>query len=169
MFDFISYFAGKGHKHPVYAMAMTTSAVAAELVSVSTDGLLCHWDVSRLAEPTSVVQLHSPLLSAPTAGLSLGGLGGFAGFLSPVRDTAAALFGTGTGGIQQNPLNISAMAFGHSSSAGGSDGAGSTDIIFGSGSGQLVRTPLPYKDNHPNAAKVIKLYANLWNFILKIR
>lgn len=132
-------------------MAMTTSAVAAELVSVSTDGLLCHWDVTRLAEPTSVVQLHVPATSAPTASLSLGG------FMSPVRDAAASLFGPGAA-AQQNPLNISAMAFGHSALAGAGDGVGSTDIIFGSGSGQLVRTPLPYKDNHPNAAKVCTVY-----------
>ena len=134
---------GKGHKHPVYAMAMTSSAVAAELVSVSTDGLLCHWDVTRLTEPISVVQLHVPAVSQ---GLSLGG-----GFLSPMRDTAA-LFAA-----QTSPLNISAMAFGHSTrdGAAGDHGAGSTDIIFGSGSGQLVRTPLPYKDHNPGSAKVI--------------
>lgn len=136
-------------------MAMTTSAVAAELVSVSTDGQLCHWDVTRLSEPTAVVQLHTPATSAPSAALSLGG------FLSPVRDTAASLFGsTGAALAQQNPLNISAMAFGHSAGTGNSDGPGSTDIIFGSGSGQLVRTPLPYKDNHPHAAKVLYKYCD---------
>lgn len=126
-------------------MAMTSSAVAAELVSVSTDGLLCHWDVTRLTEPTSVVQLHVPAVSAP---LSLGG-----GFMSPVRDVASIF----AGNVQTNPLNISAMAFGHSSSSGAASSAGevgSTDIIFGSGSGQLVRTPLPYKDNNPGSAKV---------------
>lgn len=141
-------------------MAMTNSAVAAELVSVSTDGLLCHWDVTRLAEPTSVVQLHVPATSsAPTSSLSLGG------FLSPVRDTATALFGgaSSAAAAQQNPLNISAMAFGQSVLAGAGEGGGVglVDIIFGSGSGQLVRTPLPYKDNHPNAAKVCICSSNL--------
>lgn len=126
---------------------MTSSAVAAELVSVSTDGLLCHWDVTRLTEPISVVQLHVPSVSQ--------GLGTLGGFMSPVRD-ASSIFGSGA---LTNPLNISAMAFGHSTlgaaSASGDHGAGSTDIIFGSGSGQLVRTPLPYKDNNAGSAKVL--------------
>jgi len=130
----------------VYAMAMTTSAVAAELISVSTDGLLCHWDVTRLTEPLSVVQLHVPTLSSNPLSL-------MSGLLSPVRETSS--FASGAQGV--NPLNISAMAFGQSgvsNSASGDHGVGSTDIIFGSGSGQLVRTPLPYKDNNPGSAKV---------------
>lgn len=40
-----------GHKHPVYAMSFATpgagaSSSALELLTVSTDGCLCHWDVS---------------------------------------------------------------------------------------------------------------------------
>jgi hypothetical protein len=124
-------------------MAMTTSAVAAELVSVSTDGLLCHWDVSRLSEPLAVVQLHLPTISANPSSQSY--------LLSPIRDASGAV-------QQQSPLNISAMAFGHSasdhSSGAAGDAGGAADLIFGSGSGQLVRTPLPYKDNHPGSAKV---------------
>jgi hypothetical protein len=133
-------------------MAMTSSAVAAELVSVSTDGLLCHWDVSRLTEPVSVVQLHLPALSAnPSSALSMGG------FLSPVRELPG--YAAGASAAQQSPLNISAMAFGHSasdhSSGSAADAVGSSaDLIFGCGSGQLVRTPLPYKDNNPGAVKV---------------
>lgn len=128
---------------------MTSSAVAAELVSVSTDGLLCHWDVSRLTDPITVVQLHLPSPTAhPSAALSM------AGFLSPIRDAGHSA----AAGAQQSPLNISAMAFAHSSgdhsSGSAVDAVGAADLIFGCGSGQLVRTPLPYRDNHPSAAKV---------------
>ena len=46
---------------------MAPSAVAAELVSVSTDGLLCHWDVARLTEPSCVTQLHTPAGPGPVS------------------------------------------------------------------------------------------------------
>jgi WD40 repeat protein len=169
-------------------MSMTSSSVAPELVSVSTDGLLCHWDVTRLTEPISVVQLHLPSASALTSSpLDL---------LSPTRGggDATSLFasllgGAGGGGSgannQQNPLNICAVAFAHTVSGTGAPGAGSgtgagrsgaaaaaaaaaagantgaaagvgddKDIIFGCGSGVLVRSPLPYKDGHPGAVKI---------------
>ena len=53
-----SNMSGKGHKHPVYAMCIIASGTSHELVSVSTDGTICHWDISRLSEPTSVLLLQ---------------------------------------------------------------------------------------------------------------
>jgi dynein intermediate chain len=55
--------SGKGHKHPVYSVHASNSP--ADLVTVSTDGTLCQWDLSRLSEPTHVVQLQS-LFNQPT-------------------------------------------------------------------------------------------------------
>ncbi len=55
-----SNLAGKGHKHPVYSMTMSSSSASYELITVSTDGYLCHWDVQRLSEPISSVMLQLP-------------------------------------------------------------------------------------------------------------
>ena len=40
-----------GHKHPVYAMSMVGTQNANNLISVSTDGLLCSWQLDMLAQP----------------------------------------------------------------------------------------------------------------------
>jgi WD40 repeat protein len=48
-----SNLAGKGHRHPVISLTAISSAAAYELVSVSADGQICHWDVQRLAEPVT--------------------------------------------------------------------------------------------------------------------
>eukprot|EP01038_Epipyxis_sp_PR26KG_P005946 gene5946-8195_t len=81
-----SSMAGKGHKHPVYAMSMISIAVTNQLVSVSTDGLLCTWDISRLSEPLTNAYLVLPPSSFP----------------SSMEDNVAS----------HNPLNVSSMAFG---------------------------------------------------------
>lgn len=57
-----SNLSGKGHKHPVYSIAMSSSSASYELITVSTDGHLCHWDIQRLSEPISSVSLQ---LSGP--------------------------------------------------------------------------------------------------------
>jgi dynein intermediate chain len=49
--------SGKGHKHPVYSMCVSTAP--ADLVTISTDGTLCHWDIARLNDPTNVVSLST--------------------------------------------------------------------------------------------------------------
>jgi hypothetical protein len=38
LFHLLPMCAGKGHKHPVYAMSIVNNAVIHELVSISTDG-----------------------------------------------------------------------------------------------------------------------------------
>ena len=53
-----SNLAGRGHKHPVYSLGVLGVNTSPELVSVSTDGTLCHWDTSRLTDPTSVSQIQ---------------------------------------------------------------------------------------------------------------
>ena len=40
-----------GHTHPVYSMAVVGATNAHSLVSVSTDGRMCLWNMSKLVEP----------------------------------------------------------------------------------------------------------------------
>ena len=45
-----------GHTHPLYCMKMIGSQNAHNLVSISSDGLLCTWQLDMLAQP--LVSLH---------------------------------------------------------------------------------------------------------------
>ena len=45
-------------------MSMSGLGSALELVTASTDGTLCQWDVTRLNEPTNISTLTTPPLSA---------------------------------------------------------------------------------------------------------
>lgn len=124
-----SSLTGKGHKHPVYAMALTGSTMANELVSISIDGLLCHWDTSRLAEPISAVFLSLPSPSRASLNFNL--------LQSPSQEKPGS----------SAPLNICCMAFGHTDT--------SNHIIVGSGSGQLLKSSLPYKITDASNTQVI--------------
>jgi dynein intermediate chain len=105
-----SSMSGKGHKHPVYAMSITGTAAAHELISASTDGTLCHWDLSRLTEPTNVSTLSS---ATSTAALTRGSLVGDAGTnsisvssmaFSREESSKDILLGSGTGQIYRSSL-----------------------------------------------------------------
>jgi dynein intermediate chain len=113
-----SSMSGKGHKHPVYAMAMMNAAVSGELVSVSTDGMLCHWDVSRLQDPLITVFLNYP---------------------SP-QSLLPGHFDLGDAD-SKGPLNVCSMAFEQTETT--------TNILFGTGSGQVFRSNLPYRATNP--------------------
>ncbi len=129
-----SSMSGRGHRHPIYAMSMVSLTVSNELVSVSTDGMLCHWDITRLAEPLTVTFLNFPSANIQQ---SLGY--GDDALLSPeAKGSAAAGVVDPSAGI---PLNICAMAFAQSDSA--------THILFGGGAGQLYRSALPYRPKDP--------------------
>src|SRR3546814_7385405 len=45
--------------HPVYSLSITGSSNAHELLSASTDGKLCQWNLSLLDEPTVSTQLRA--------------------------------------------------------------------------------------------------------------
>lgn len=58
-----SAIAGKGHKHPVYSMCLAKSGVSSPiLITASTDGTLCHWDLTNLNDPISSTILLAPLM-----------------------------------------------------------------------------------------------------------
>ncbi|RKP08796.1 WD40-repeat-containing domain protein [Thamnocephalis sphaerospora] len=46
-----------GHTHPVYAMSMVGTQNAHNLISVSTDGLMCSWQLDMLAQPLETLEL----------------------------------------------------------------------------------------------------------------
>jgi dynein intermediate chain, cytosolic len=59
-----SSFAGKGHKHPVFSMVIERSNRSnAILITASTDGQLCHWDISNLSEPISTTNLMGMVMA----------------------------------------------------------------------------------------------------------
>lgn len=113
-----SSMSGKGHKHPVYAIAMMNAAVSSELVSVSTDGMLCHWDASRMEEPLITVFLNYP---------------------SP-QSLLPGHFDLGDAD-SRGPLNVCSMAFEQTETT--------TNILFGTGSGQVYKSNLPYRASNP--------------------
>jgi hypothetical protein len=43
--------SGQGHTHPVFSLSLVGSANANQLISASTDGLVCSWQLDRLAQP----------------------------------------------------------------------------------------------------------------------
>eukprot|EP01034_Spumella_vulgaris_P030528 gene30528-37765_t len=110
-----SSMSGKGHKHPICAMQFSNN-VSCELVTISTDGMLCYWDTSRLTEPLSVA-----FLNAPQASLQFD------------ETPTSARIGANT----VSNLNISAMSFGHTETA--------ENLLFGCGSGRVLRYNLPHK------------------------
>lgn len=155
-------------------MAVSSNSVAAELVSVSTDGTVCHWDITDLVEPLSVTSLYG----IQSEHALFGGM-----YQSAHQQSllSHSMGGDGSASAQE-PLNICAMAFGHAadvnagsqsaaaaaaavdklthshsaSAATGNTGV-AQDILFGSGSGHLIRSPLPYKPGDPNIVKVLLL------------
>ena len=50
-----------GHSHPIYGLDIVGSANAHSIVSISTDGLACSWQIDRLVgQPTSMLELTFP-------------------------------------------------------------------------------------------------------------
>jgi hypothetical protein len=72
--------SASGHTHPVYSMTMIGTQNAHNLMSASTDGTVCAWQLDMLAQP----QVLSPFKSKPlgiartgTQGTSEVGRGGY--------------------------------------------------------------------------------------------
>ena len=54
----------KGHKHPIVSISMAGTDNSHEMVSVSVDGTVCSWDLSRLAEPLTTTLIPLPNISS---------------------------------------------------------------------------------------------------------
>jgi dynein intermediate chain len=46
-----------GHTHPVYSMCMVGTQNAHNLITISTDGLMCSWQLDKLAQPAETLEL----------------------------------------------------------------------------------------------------------------
>ena len=112
-----SNLAGKGHKHPVYSMTMSSTAASSELITVSTDGHLCHWDIQRLTDPVSSVILQVPLSTQ----------------VDMSKGTTAAVANNSI----FNTLSVTSAVLGHSETQ--------KEAILGSENGSLYRISLPYR------------------------
>ena len=94
-----SNFAGKGHKHPVYSMVIERSNRSSPLlITASTDGTLCQWDMANLAEPISTANLMGLALTVPVSGSG-----------GPPDTASASAPGSGAA---RRPIGASCMALG---------------------------------------------------------
>jgi dynein intermediate chain len=120
-----SSLAGRGHKHPVYCLKDVDTATAHEVISASTDGLVCHWDISRLSDPiiTSTVSFSARADGSAGPGLLIES--------APPSIKSAC---------------ITSMAFGRTE--------GSRDVFMGTDSGKLLRTALPIKASDATSSQV---------------
>lgn len=132
-----SNLTGRGHKYPVYCMAMSSSTLSNEVISISVDGTICQWDISRLSEPKSMnnILFSSPSQSVPTSN-NPSGADSLHFLMSPQFDKNNVL----------NGVNVSSMVFGTNETV--------NFIVLGSGTGKLMKTPLPYKFNDPTILQV---------------
>lgn len=51
---------GSGHSHPVYSVSVVGTQNANNILSCSTDGLVCGWSTDMLANPLELLELTSP-------------------------------------------------------------------------------------------------------------
>jgi dynein intermediate chain len=51
--------SASGHTHPVYSMQMVGTQNAHNLITSSTDGLICSWTLDMLAQPQVIVDFHN--------------------------------------------------------------------------------------------------------------
>ena len=96
-----SNMAGKGHKHPVYSLCMVGTGSSLEIISVSTDGTVCHWDINHLAEPTSVnpLQITVSNSSEATLPMTINGM-----VYAPGETSNDIIFGTGNGTLLRTAI-----------------------------------------------------------------
>ncbi|CAH1764363.1 12303_t:CDS:2 [Entrophospora sp. SA101] len=104
-----------GHTHPVYTMQMIGTQNAHNLISASTDGLVCFWQLDMLAQPQETLELVNSEHSK-TDEVSVTSFG------FPTNETAAFWVGTEEGNIYQ------ANRYGH---AGGKAGINQYDFYRG--------------------------------------
>ena len=137
-----SNMSGRGHKHPISSMCFALPGAGAsssvlELLTVSSDGQICHWDLSSATSSSSTVTVSSRggggaalLLAEPLVVSTL---------QVPVSADGSSL--ALDPGASMSPCpTITAMTFGQH--PGSTDSA--REGVVGSGTGQLFRFPVPY-------------------------
>ncbi|CAG8573851.1 31907_t:CDS:10 [Racocetra persica] len=104
-----------GHTHPVYSMQMVGTQNAHNLITASTDGMVCSWQLETLLQPTETLELvHSGHNKTDEVSVTSFGF--------PENETSTFWVGTEEGNIYQ------ANRFGH---AGGKAGINQYDTYKG--------------------------------------
>src|SRR6201994_3980633 len=57
---------GLGHTHPIYSLDIVGTQNANNIISCSTDGVVCSWSVDMLAQPQEYLELVAPSPPAKT-------------------------------------------------------------------------------------------------------
>lgn len=83
-----------GHTHPVYALQVIGTEKAHQLVSASTDGLVCTWQLDMLTKPVETLELRHPM-HARTDEVAI------TAFNFPASETASFCIGTEEGTVYQ--------------------------------------------------------------------
>ena len=131
-----SSLAGRGHKHPVYCMhGVDASTSSNELITASTDGMVCHWDLTRLAEPT----VTNNVSFTTRADGSLGN---------------GVLFDTSTPSLKS--ACITSMSFGLND--------GNRELYLGTDNGKLLKTALPIRGKDSSSTQVSYDISSLHDF-----
>lgn len=129
--------SGKGHKHPVYAMCLArrssggtgtggTSSGSSSgggrsdwlLVTASTDGLLCHWDLDNLTEPVSSTLVSSTVIPPSIVALQTNPntahelTSSIGGSSVPTEDVGSMKASGAIGSGAERPISVSCMALG---------------------------------------------------------
>lgn len=121
-----SNLAGRGHKHPVFCMhGVDASTSSNELITSSTDGMVCHWDLTRLSEPT----VTNNVSFAARADGSIGN--------GVLFDSAAPSLKSAC---------VTSMAFGQTD--------GSRNLFLGTDSGKLIKAALPIRAKDSSSVQV---------------
>ncbi|KAI9819491.1 MAG: hypothetical protein M1827_006939 [Pycnora praestabilis] len=63
--------SGAGHTHPVYSISIVGTPNAHNILSCSTDGIVCAWTVDMFTQPSELLALHSPPPPPTPSGLPL--------------------------------------------------------------------------------------------------
>jgi len=89
----------RGHTYPVYALRCLPVVNNNNLISVSTDGLLCQWNDASLAQPSNEIDLHATRLE--TEGKESAGAEEITttSFDFPGRETSSIILGSDEGKV----------------------------------------------------------------------
>ncbi len=121
------------HFHPIYSLAIVGTQLAHNIVSASTDGLICSWNMERLNEPLDTIELIPPeSQNSDTVAVTC--------FSFPKNETSAMIVGTELGSIykvhrnerlaRKGGIDSNASLIGHHSVVSGIEFSGTNNLFL---------------------------------------
>ncbi|ETV97233.1 hypothetical protein, variant [Aphanomyces invadans] len=104
--------AAGGHTHPIYSMSVVGTKTCFSLVSASTDGRMCVWNMNQLHTPMDVLDLRVAGPSALSAGVAAGGAAGSIAPTAAGRKMSVPVTAMAFQRPSQNPTNAFAIGTG---------------------------------------------------------